>query len=283
MLVNGIELHVESDGAGFPLVLLHGFTGSVQAWDGIRAELAEHARLILVDLIGHGLSAAPPDTERYTLDWSARDLAALLDVLQIERTDVLGYSLGGRVALHFAAHWPHRVRRLILESASPGIEDPAERARRIQSDDALAERILRHGIPAFVAEWEAQSLLALAPHVGDGVRTRQHALRLQNRPLGLANSLRGMGAGQQAPLWSRLPELSLPVQLVAGAHDSRYSAIGQRMRTLLPHAKLEVVDAAGHTVHLDQPRRFVELVRNCIDNKLTQAETRCYIDLERLF
>lgn len=281
--VNGIEYHVELDGAGAPLLLLHGFTGSVRAWDALRPALASRARLILVDLIGHGGSSAPPEVERYTLDWSAGDLAALLDQLDIETTDVLGYSLGGRVALHFAVQAPRRVRRLILESASPGIEDVAERERRIDSDDALAERILRDGIAAFVDYWEAQPLLALAPHVAETERLKQHALRLHNRALGLANSLRGMGAGQQAPLWSRLAELEMAVRLIVGARDSRYCGIGHRMHALLPSSELCVVEEAGHTVHVDQPRRFVELVRECIENKLTQAETRCYIGPERLF
>jgi 2-succinyl-6-hydroxy-2,4-cyclohexadiene-1-carboxylate synthase len=283
MLLNGLDFHVEVVGDGAPLLLLHGFTGSLRTWDFLRPALASSVRLIAVDLIGHGRSPSPPASERYSLDWSARDLAALMDALGLQAADLLGYSMGGRMALHFACRFPKRVRRLILESAAPGIENDGARMHRIASDDALAERILRDGIERFVEEWERQPLLALAPHVADDVRARQHAQRLGNSPTGLANSLRGMGAGQQMPVWSHLAVLDMPVQLIVGSNDRRYCVIAERMHSALPHAKLDVVVDAGHTVHLDQPRHFTQLVRKCVDNKLTPADARCYIDPERLF
>jgi 2-succinyl-6-hydroxy-2,4-cyclohexadiene-1-carboxylate synthase len=276
--LNGLDFHIELDGDGPPLLLLHGFTGSVRAWDAIRSQLAMDARVIAVDLIGHGQSASPPDPARYTLEWCARDLVGLLDALHVDRVDLLGYSMGGRVALHFAVHAPERINHLVLESASPGLEDSVDRARRAQADDALADRILANGLSAFVEEWEQQPLLTLAPHVAKELRMRQHHLRLENNPLGLANSLRGMGTGRQVPLWSRLNELNVPVHLIVGANDARYRAIGERMHGMLPHSDLTVVDAAGHTAHLDQPERFVHKVK-----KLTRTEIRCYIDPERLF
>jgi 2-succinyl-6-hydroxy-2,4-cyclohexadiene-1-carboxylate synthase len=256
-----MDLHVEIDGTGPPLVVLHGFTGSVRAWDEIGASLAGAVQIVRVDLAGHGRSPAPTDVSEYTLDATTRDLSALLDRLGFDKVDLLGYSMGGRAALHFAVHAQSRLRRLILESASPGIEDDSERARRTASDDALAERILRLGLPAFVDEWERQPLLLPAAHASQAVRDRQHALRLQNAPLGLANSLRGMGAGQQVPLWSHLASLEVPVDLVVGQLDSRYCAVARRMADSLPHAVLTVVPEAGHTVHVDQPAAFVKVVR----------------------
>ena len=264
MRINGLEFNVEVDGRGPPLLVLHGFTGSVRAWAEVRPALAGFARAILVDAIGHGRSAAPPDSERYTLDWSTRDLTALLDALEIDTLDTLGYSMGGRAALHFAVLAPERVRRLILESASPGIEDAAERAKRAEADAVLADRIARMGVEAFVAEWERLPLLQPAPHVSAAARAEQHAQRLYNNSLGLANSLRGMGAGQQAPLWSRLSQITQPVQLIVGELDARYRQIAERMQLLLPRAELAVVPAAGHTVHLDQPAQFAKLVKTAV-------------------
>jgi 2-succinyl-6-hydroxy-2,4-cyclohexadiene-1-carboxylate synthase len=234
MLLNGVEFHVERDSARQPaLLLLHGFTGSTRAWDAPRPSLAARAGVVALDLIGHGASAAPADPERYSFDWAARDLAALLDALDLAQVDLLGYSLGGRLALHFALQHPHRVRRLILESASPGISDPVDRC---------------------------QPLLALAPHVAEHVRTAQRVQRLRNNPLGLANSLRGMGAGQQAPLWDDLPRLRMPTLLIVGARDARYRDIAARMQTRLPDSRCAQVADAGHTVHLDQPGLFGQLV-----------------------
>ena len=279
MRLNGLDFHVEIDGAGPPLLLLHGFTGSTRSWDDIRTELASAWRVIALDLIGHGQSACPPDARRYTLEWATRDVLALLEALSLQTVTLVGYSMGGRVALHFAVNAPERLRGLVLESASPGIEAASERQKRAETDNALAERIERDGLAAFVAEWESQPLLALAPHVSEDVRQRQHELRLRNNPLGLANSLRGMGAGQQQPLWSHLPVLrDVPVQLIVGALDTRYRGVGERVHGLLPSSDLEVVSQAGHTVHLDQPTAFVGLVK-----KLTQPDARCYIGSERLF
>ncbi len=264
MRLNGLEFNVETEGSGPPLLLLHGFTGSVRAWDEVRPKLSVLATCIFVDALGHGRSVAPPAPARYSLDWSTRDLATLLDALEIDVVDVLGYSMGGRAALHFAVHVPDRVGRLILESASPGIEDEAERRQRAESDNALADRIEHAGVAAFVADWERLPLLQPAPHVSAATRAAKHAQRLNNDPLGLVNSLRGMGTGQQTPLWSRLPELSQPMQLIVGEDDTRYRQIGERMQSLLPHAELAIVPDAGHTVHVDQPARFVDVVKRAL-------------------
>ena len=262
--LNGLDFWVDIGGAGPPLVLLHGFSGSTRTWDDVRHELARSATVVALDLIGHGRSAAPTDPARYSLEHAATDLTSLLDALGFESVDVLGYSMGGRVALQFAVACPRRVRSLIMESASPGIEDPVGRQQRIRRDTELAQRILDQGIEVFVAEWEQQPLLALAEHIPEAVRERRQRHRLANNPQGLANSLRGMGAGQQAPLWSTLPELSLPVTLIVGENDFRYRDIAERMHALLPWAHLEVVANAGHTVHVDQPEDFTRLVKNAL-------------------
>lgn len=264
MRINGLEFNVEVDGRGPPLLVLHGFTGSVRAWTEVRPALTAFARAIFVDAIGHGRSAAPRDPTRYTLDWSTRDLSALLDTLGLGTVDVLGYSMGGRAALHFAVHAPERVKNLILESASPGIADEAERRTRAAADSALADRIEWAGVEAFVAEWERLPLLQPAPHVSVAARQVQRDHRLQNSAQGLANSLRGMGAGRQTPLWSRLPQITQPVQLIVGELDTRYREIGTRMQALLAQANLAVVSDAGHTVHLDQPAQFVRLVESVL-------------------
>jgi len=249
-------LNVECRGRGPALVLLHGFTGSVETWRPHLASLGAHRQTIAVDLLGHGGSDSPADPERYRIERCTADLLALLDQLGVERAAVLGYSMGTRVALHLAVTAPDRVRRLILESGSPGLADPAERAARVRADAALADRIEQEGVWAFVRDWEQLPLFASQARLPAEVRAGLRAQRLRNNPVGLANSLRGMGAGRPEPLWDRLGALQIPTLLLVGELDGKYRGLAQQMAGLLPAARVAVIPNAGHAVHLEQPDAF---------------------------
>jgi 2-succinyl-6-hydroxy-2,4-cyclohexadiene-1-carboxylate synthase len=260
MRVNDITLNVEQSGAGRPLLLLHGFTGSAASWVPLTDSLPPQFCTIAPDLIGHGRSDSPPDSARYRMEHCVVDLLAVLDALEIERADVLGYSMGGRVALHLAAAAPDRVGMLVLESSSPGIAGAAERQARIAADQALADMIEREGLAAFVDRWEHLPLFASQSALPEDTRARLHDQRLRNSPIGLANSLRGMGAGRQESLWERLAGLVVPTLLLAGELDAKYRALAGEMLALLPNARAVLVPGAGHTVHLEQPQAFAQNV-----------------------
>jgi 2-succinyl-6-hydroxy-2,4-cyclohexadiene-1-carboxylate synthase len=255
--VNDITLHLDQSGAGRPLLLLHGFTGSAATWAPFLERLGPQFRTLAPDLIGHGRSDSPPDGERYAIERCVGDLLAILDMLEVERADVLGYSMGGRVALHLACAARGRVGALVLESSSPGIADAAERAARVAADEALAESIERDGLAAFVERWERLPLFASQSSLPHEARARLRAQRLRNDPRGLANSLRGMGAGSQEPLWEQLPALNIPTLLIAGELDAKYCALAGQMQALLPNARSAIVPGAGHAVHLEQPQLFM--------------------------
>ncbi len=169
--------------------------------------------------------------------------------------DYVGYSMGGRLCLHLAVAHPDVVRRLVLVSTTAGIEDPAERATRRQSDDQLAASIERDGVDAFLDRWLALPLFATLPRDAASLDDRR-----RNTIAGLASSLRLAGAGSQEPLWEQLSELTMPVLVVAGARDDKYVAIGRRMSELIPQATFEVIEGAGHAVHLEQPDVFAGLL-----------------------
>ena len=243
--------------AGAPaLLLLHGFTGSSENWAVHQAVFSEQFSVVSVDILGHGRSASPPDPNRYTMSHVAADLIALLDQWQITQTALLGYSMGGRLALYLACHYPERFSRLVLESSSPGLATAAEQIARRQSDEALANWIETHGIDAFVARWEALPLWASQAQLAEAVRQRLHQQRRQNNPQGLANSLRGMGTGAQPSLWPCLPSLPLPTLLLAGELDSKFVAINKQMVAQLPNGRLHIIPQAGHTTHLERPLLF---------------------------
>jgi 2-succinyl-6-hydroxy-2,4-cyclohexadiene-1-carboxylate synthase len=240
-------------------VLLHGFTGSSASWgervvDGLAAAgLAP----VLVDLPGHGVAAARTGApRRVTLD----DAFGALAAAGSWPTDLVGYSMGGRVALHFAAAHPERVRKLVLESASPGLETHAEREARLASDEALADFLIQSGIEAFVERWETQPLFATRAAVGASELARQRELRLQNDPAGLAAALRGLGTGALPSLWKRLGEIRIPTLLLVGALDRKFVEIARRMAAAMPDARVVEVEGAGHTVHLERPTDWLGAV-----------------------
>lgn len=253
-----MALHAEVWGRGMPLLALHGFTGAAGSWAGLASALSG-LRLVAVDLPGHGRSPLPPPPPE-ALPETVRALEALLDRLELERVGVLGYSLGGRLALHLALAAPDRVRALLLESATAGIEDSVERERRAADDRALAADLERDGLAPFVARWGALPLFATQASLPEPVQARQRRLRLDHDPRALAAALRGLGQGACPPVWGHLGQLSMPALVVAGALDPKYSAIARRLADGLARARLAVVEDAGHAVHLERPEVFADLV-----------------------
>ena len=268
---DGLTIHVETRGRGSPLVLLHGFTGSSRTWHALGAALEDRFTTIAVDLPGHGRSGAPADPARYAIARFGDDLARVLDALRVDRVAILGYSFGGRTALRFALAHPERVTHLVLEGASPGIDDPAERLERRVADDALADRIERQSIARFVEEWERLPLWASQQRLTPAARAALRDERLRNRPHGLANSLRGAGAAVEASVFPALPGLRVPTLLLVGALDTKYVAEGERMGGAILDATLCIIPDAGHAVHLEQPAAFAAAVASFLAGHVTSA------------
>ena len=242
------------------LLLLHGFTGSSSFWDRIVERLHSRFRCLAVDIAGHGKTRVPMRIERYRLSAVADALARLLTELGAPRAHVWGYSMGGRLALQFALRHADRCDRLVLESASPGIADPAERDRRRRDDDALADRIEQIGVERFVTEWSAKPIFAAQQGLPQAVRDRAAKLRRQNTAAGLAMSLRGMGTGAQHPLHDQLASLSVPTLLMVGEQDEKFRTIGKQMHGTLPNSTYRVVPGAGHSPYWEAPEPSVLLV-----------------------
>ena len=245
------------------LLALHGFTGSGRTWDALATALAPDVEVVAPDLPGHGANL-PDDEAAYALDRTAGDLWEMLDRRGVARAHVLGYSMGGRVALRVALARPERVRSLVLVSASPGIAGDAARAARVASDRALAADVERDGVPAFVDRWERlplwESQRALPAAVRDALRDALRAERLRCDARGLARSLRFAGAGVDAPLHDRLASLHVPTLVIAGALDAKYAAIAGELARLMPDARAEIVGGAGHAVHLERPAELARMV-----------------------
>ncbi len=165
--------------------------------------------------------------------------------------------MGGRIALHFAAAFPDKVSRLVLESASPGLAEPGERSDRRITDEQLAIRLESEGIESFVEYWEARPLFDSRARVASEASSVQRQVRARNDPLSLAAALRGLGTGSLPSLWDRLPEIRAPVLLVVGELDVKFVEVAERMVSAMLDARLVIVPGAGHTVHLERPDVWV--------------------------
>ncbi len=256
LTMNDVNYNVEISGSGTPLVLLHGFTGSIQNWEPHITELSQYHTVIRLDILGHGQTSIPMDWRRYRIELVACDIVSVLQAIVASPVTLLGYSMGGRLALYLAMNFPELVNRLILESASPGLKTQAERDARIKQDNQLADFIEREGMETFVEYWENISLFQSQHSISSEKRQALRNQRLQNDPIGLANSLRGMGTGMQPSLWDELTTFETPTLLMAGELDTKYVRIAREIHELLPNSELVIVPSAGHTVHLEQPTAF---------------------------
>lgn len=262
MVVREVRYHYREAGSGTLLLLLHGFTLSHETWAGVVDKLAEHYHVVAPDLLGHGSTDCPADDERFTMAEVVLDLQIMMESFGESPYYVLGYSMGGRVALSYATAYPQIIKGLVLESASPGLKTSQERAVRRESDEALAQKIENLGVPAFVAEWEQTPLFSSMQRLPDATIALQRKIRRAQSSKGLAASLRGFGTGQQPALWEELSSLSVPVCLISGSLDLKFTSIAAEMSRIMPNAKHVVVEDSGHTPHIEQPDRFLETVEH---------------------
>lgn len=269
MEINGVYYHVEKIGDGAHHVLmLHGFTGSGRSFQDVICAFGnkEDYTFILVDQLGHGKTDAPAHPERYRMEKVLVDLKSILDRLSISTVFIYGYSMGGRVALSFAIAYPMLVSKLVLESASPGLEKVEDRDVRVKADERLAERIEKDGVESFVDFWTDIPLFQSQKSLPTKKQAAIYQQRMNNSPVGLANSLRGLGTGRQPSNWNHLEKIDCPVLLAAGEWDEKFVLIAQEMKKRIEKSVFLKISGAGHAIHVEQPRKFGKIVSEFLSN-----------------
>lgn len=245
------------NGKSRTLLLLHGFLSDMTSMDGVAGELSSHYNILAVDLPGFG--GTPSAGIDYGMEDIAEGLRDLLASLDLDQVDVLGYSMGGRAALSFIANHPEYVGRAVLESTSPGIATETEREKRRSVDAERAARI-NEDFPAFIAGWEDMGLFSSQQALPEKALEHQRQNRLSQQPAEAADSLMKYGTGVQPSYWEALRRIDCPVLLLAGNRDEKFIGINSRMAELLPDARFEIVDGAGHNIHMEAPRKFGTIV-----------------------
>ncbi|MGM0847311.1 MAG: 2-succinyl-6-hydroxy-2,4-cyclohexadiene-1-carboxylate synthase [Bacillota bacterium] len=265
MVINGVPYHIDIRGEGTPVLLLHGFTGDGSTWDHLLPYLNDY-KTIAVDLLGHGKTDSPEDLQRYRVEQAVKDLNVILEELEVTQIYLLGYSMGGRLALAFASAYPEKVKALILESSSPGLKTEDERKLRAEGDEKLAQMILSKGLSNFVDYWEGIPLFSTQKQLPAHERELIRQNRLSQDPIGLSNSLRGMGTGSQRSYWEELRKLSMKMLFVTGEEDKKFCRIAEEMKERAMCAFIEKVPGAGHAIHVEEPEKFGTIVRKFLKN-----------------
>lgn len=245
--------HFIDNGRDETVLLLHGFMADSGSLAGVGAALGGRFNILYVDMPGFG--GTQSTGHDYDMEVLSGALENKLDELELQEAHVFGYSMGGRVALSFAIYHPERVRSLILESASPGLKTASEREMRQAVDEARAVKIT-DDYRAFLDEWESMGLFQTQKSLSEEASLRQRQMRESQKPEEVADSLRKYGTGVQPSYWDRLSELDMPVLLIAGGRDQKFVSINREMEKRIPRAKLEIVEDAGHNIHLESREKF---------------------------
>lgn len=255
-------------GSKIPVVFLHGFTGKSDDWFTVINEIDDACDPVTINLVGHGTKEPPDDMSEYTIDAQVARIASIADRVALEKFVLAGYSMGGRIALSFAAEYPDRLDGLILESSTPGIEDARDRRERIESDEELAQYLESNSLETFIDRWINLPLFASQSRLPREVKERSRAQKLDNSKTALMNTLRAAGTGRMQPLWDTLPQFHMPVLLITGGIDEKFTGINQRMAQLLPICKHEIIGDAGHNVHLEEPEEYGAVVREYLNRMI---------------
>ena len=263
-------LSSEIKGEGAPLLILHGFTGDHSTMSSISEPLSQNYSVVSVDLPGHGNTVR--DLEPYLFNFEDT-LTALIEVMEFydqEEFNVLGYSMGGRLALGLAAKYPNKIKNTILIGATAGIASESQRIARRRSDDRLADEILEKGVEWFVEYWMDQPMFESQIRIDSGTLNASKKQRLKNDAQGLASSLRGSGAGSQPSLWRKLNEITSPALILVGEEDSKFRSLAVRLNSGIGKSEIVVVPESGHACHLENPDFTLEMIETFLEEVLSR-------------
>ena len=244
-------------------MILHGFAGSSDSM----LEMASHLHFdtIIPDLIGHGKSPCPEELKHYTLDAMVGQIHVVAEVSFEESFDLIGYSMGARLAIEYALEHQDKLRALILIGGTPGIDDDAARHERALEDVEKIAFLEDKGLEQFINFWESQQIFASQRYLSPETQMRQRRTRLSTKPFALASHLRASGTGVMISRWSRLNELKIPVLLIVGSEDKKYIEIGRQMQSTISSSCLSIINSAGHATHLEQPANTAKAIDKFIE------------------
>ncbi len=255
-----------------PIMFLHGFMGLSDDWLEIVARLGSEYRCILPDLPGHGRSGFPVRREMITIQAVAAGIVKLIDKLKLGKVTLVGYSMGGRVALYTALHHPDKINGVVLESSGPGLDDEYERRVRTALDDDRAYHLRVQGLDTFLDDWYRASLFESLHRYPDKLAKLKNSRSVHNVE-GLAAALQGLSTGRQPSLWEKLDQLNAPTLLICGALDHKFTRINRIMSEAIRFCEWKIIGDAGHNTHLEHPEAFVTTIQRFLSERVRRAHS----------
>jgi len=257
------KLFYKSEGNGLPLLLIHGFTGSHKSFDEISKYLQQFFKIIRIDLAGHGKSMSQ-DASFFSFENSIKSILKILDDLRLIKVNILGYSLGGRNAMHFVSKFQERVNKLIVCSSSYGLKNQLEKDKRINSDQKLIDLLENNNLKEFVKLWESLPLWDSEKRLSIEKIKKHKKIRLSNNPFGLALNLKHQGQGKQNNLLSELKKIKNETLILYGEKDDKYKKISTKLDKTIRNSKTIMVPESGHNIILENPIYVSRAVKNFI-------------------
>jgi 2-succinyl-6-hydroxy-2,4-cyclohexadiene-1-carboxylate synthase len=243
------------------VVFLHGYTGHADSWSEITAALPDQRALSLV-LWGHDHDANPEPEVITFVEEVDRLAATIRSRAQGDSVVLCGYSLGARVALGILVRHPDIASAALLIGVHPGLRTADERRARAEADLAWSRLAEEQGSAKFSEAWEAQPLFRSQSALPPSVLTRQRELRARHSGRALATAMRSLGLAGMPSFWDDLPNVAVPVRLMVGDGDGKFTALAEGMLPALPSAKLMVVKDCGHNVVLERPEAVALALRD---------------------
>ncbi|WP_429971689.1 2-succinyl-6-hydroxy-2,4-cyclohexadiene-1-carboxylate synthase [Fructilactobacillus sp. Tb1] len=257
MKINGYNYDISMVGTGKPTWLfLHGFLGSKNDF----AKIVPRGTCVYVTTYGFTATDKQVPATGFEYQNQITDLVKILDNLKIDQVNLVGYSMGARLALSFAIDNPTRIKHLFLESGTAGIADVDARIARQQADELKAKQIEANGLIPFVNHWETIPLFNSQQNVSKSAKVFMHQQRIQHNPTNMANSLRYFGTGMMPNWWKSLATMAVPTTLITGELDKKFTNLNNQMTELLPHVHHISIPNTGHNVHFEKPDKFTSIL-----------------------
>jgi 2-succinyl-6-hydroxy-2,4-cyclohexadiene-1-carboxylate synthase len=239
--------------------------GSGADWDAVAPSFEASHHCIAVDLPGHGQSRANTADDCDMVE-TCTNLMELIDDHGHDSFSVVGYSMGGRIALYLALYYSMRIDKVVAESASLGLRTEAERTQRRADDKARAQRLESESFDDFLRDWYNLPLFQTL-HRDPSALSALIERRMTNDPAQLALSLRGVGTGSQPALWEEWPDNHVPTLLIAGEDDAKYAALTGEMSAACPEAEARIIPGCGHNVHYEIPNAYTTALAQFIQKR----------------